>query len=981
MSSVARRDASPEALVDVRALEADLRAVVRGEVRFDAGSRALYATDASNYREVPIGVVVPRDVEDVVQSVAVARRYAAPVLPRGAATSQAGQCCNAAMVIDTSKYFNRVLEVDPGQRLARVQPGAILDDLQAAAKPHGLAFGPDPSTHSRCTMGGMIGNNSCGTHSVIAGTTADNLEEMEVLTYDGLRLRVGETGEEELARIIAEGGRRGEIYAGLRGLRDRYADLIRARFPKIPRRVSGYNLDQLLPENGFQVARALAGTEGTCVTILEATVNLIHIPPARSLLLLGFADAYVAADHVPEIMAHGPSGLEGFDGRIVDNQKRKGINREAVALLPPGGGWLVVEFAGETEAEALEQARRLMAYLESTPQPPAMKLATTPQDYRKVQTMRESGFGASAYVPGMKETWPGWEDTAVPPESLGSYLRELRKLLDRFGYNGGFYGHFGQACIHLLLDFDLKSAEGIRKFVSFLDEGADLVVRYGGSISGEHGDGQARGALLPKMFGSELVEAFRQFKALWDPHWKMNPGKVVDPYRPDEKLRLGARYSPPPLDTHFRFPQDRGSFASATLRCVGVGKCRSLSGGTMCPSFMVTREEKFSTRGRARLLFEMLQGDPLKDGWRSKDLEEALDLCLSCKGCKGDCPTNVDMATYKAEFLSHHYAGKLRPRSAYSLGLIFYWAQIASRVPGLANFFTQTPMLREVAKAVGGIAPQRRIPRFAGQTFKQWFRQRGARNQGGPRVLLWPDCSNNYFYPETARAAVEVLEAAGYQVEVPREDLCCGRPLYDYGMLGLARSSLERVLRALKAPLAAGVPLVGLEPSCVAVFRDELPNLFPGNPEAERLGRLSFLLSEFLHTAGYEPPRLQRKALVHGHCHHKAVIGMGDEESLLSKLGLDYRILDSGCCGMAGVWGFEKEHYHLSLQIGERVLLPAVRDASKDTLIVADGFSCREQIAQTTDRRALHLAQVIQMALREGPRGPGAEYPEREYVP
>ena len=614
MSDSARLARPEPTVVNEAALLRDLRSVVRGEVRFDDGSRAAYSTDASNYRQIPIGVVVPVEVDDVVRAVEVCRAHGAPVLARGGGTSQAGQTCNVAVVLDMSKYLNRVLEVDPANRRARVQPGTILDDLRNAAEEHGLTFAPDPSTHNRCTIGGMIGNNSCGVHSVMAGLTADNIEELDILTYDGLRMRVGRTTDEELERIVAEGGRKGEIYRTLRALRDRYAGLIRERYPSVPRRVSGYNLEQLLPENGFNVARALVGTEGTCATVLEATARLVYSPPARSLLVLAYPDAYSAADHVLEVMAAGPIGLEGLDHRVAGYMRRKDLETDSLALLPEGGGWLLAEFGGETLEESSGRARELMERLKKAPGAPTMRLFDTPREKRMVLALRESGFGASSHVPGMSPTWPGWEDAAVPPARLGEYLRDMRSLLDRYGYSAGYYGHFGQACIHMLVDFDLRTEPGIARFRSFINDAADMVVGYGGSLSGEHGDGQARAELLPKMFGDELVGAFREFKTIWDPQGKMNPGKVVDPYRADENLRLGTSYNPPQLQTHFHFPEDGGSFASATLRCMGVGKCRRLDGGTMCPSYMATREEIHSTRGRSRLLFEMLRGDTL-EGW------------------------------------------------------------------------------------------------------------------------------------------------------------------------------------------------------------------------------------------------------------------------------------------------------------------------------------------------------------------------------
>ncbi|HOK47421.1 MAG TPA: heterodisulfide reductase-related iron-sulfur binding cluster, partial [Bryobacteraceae bacterium] len=464
------------------------------------------------------------------------------------------------------------------------------------------------------------------------------------------------------------------------------------------------------------------------------------------------------------------------------------------------------------------------------------------------------------------------------------------------------------------------------------------------------------------------------------PQNRMNPGKVVHPYRIDENLRHGADYSPPVLETHFHFPEE-GGWSGAVDRCVGVGKCRRGEGGTMCPSYMVTHEEEHSTRGRSRMLFEMLQGELITEGWKSRHVFESLDLCLSCKGCKGECPVNVDMASYKAEFLSHYYEGRLRPRHAYSMGLIMYWARLASKVPRLANLATRTPGLANLIKAAGGISQRRSMPKFATRTFKEWFRTHTPKNAGGPKVILWPDTFNNYFHPRTAQAAVEVLEAAGYHVLVPRKDLCCGRPLYDFGMLDTAERMLATTLETLRPAIHDGTPMVGLEPSCVVVFRDELRNLFPEDIDAGRLAQQTFTLSEFLNNAqGYRPPSFHRKAVVHGHCHHKAIMKMDADEKLMKAIGLDFEILDSGCCGMAGSFGFESSKYDISVKCGERVLLPAVRNAAKDTLIIADGFSCREQIEQLTDRRALHLAQVLQMALREGAQGPCHDYPEREYL-
>jgi FAD/FMN-containing dehydrogenase/Fe-S oxidoreductase len=948
------------------ALAKDLAGVVRGEVRFDPGSRALYATDLSAYRQVPIGVVVPRDADDVVSAVEACRAHEAPVLGRGGGTSLGGQTCNVAVVIDFSKYMNRVVDVDVERRVARVEPGLVGMHFRKATAEHGLTWAPDPATFEYCTLGGMIVNNSCGVHSTMLGMegrSSDSVEELEILTYRGERLRVGR----------GEAGLPADLREKLVALRDRHADLIRERYPKIPRRVSGYNLDDLLPEKGFHVARSLAGTEGTCALVLEATVRLADWPPARALVVLGYADQYRAADHVMEILAHEPLGLEAVDSTVTENLKKLRFNLDAFALYPKGGAWLLAEFGGATAEEAADRARGLIDDLAKQAGAPTMKLFSAPDEQRQVWLVRESSIGVSR-VPPELETWSCWEDAAVAPERLGAYLRDFKKLLDRHGYYCVFFGHYGQGCVHSRITFDLKSAEGVRGFRAFMEDASDLVLSYGGSLSGEHGDGQSHAELLPKMFGPELVEAFRGFKSIWDPDFKMNPHKIVDPYPLDSNLRLGAMYRPRQVETHFRFPSDKGSFAAATERCFGVGKCRRTEGGTMCPSFMVTREEMHTTRGRAHLLFEMLNGEVIgRSGWRDPHVKEALDLCLACKGCKGDCPVSVDIATYKAEFLSHYYARRLRPASAYALGLVHRWAALASRAPRLANRALATAPVAAALQRLAGLAPERPLPQFAPETFHAWFERRGPRGGADRRVLLWPDTFTNYLRPEPGKAAVEVLEAAGYGVELPPRGLCCGRPLYDYGMLRSAKRQLRRILDALREPIAAGVPVVGLEPSCVAVFRDELVNLFPEDAAARRLSAQTFFLAEFLEREGYEPPTLSRTAVVHGHCHHKSLLKMTDVEDLLGRVGLDFETLDSGCCGLAGSFGYEADHYDISMRIGERVLLPAIREAAPDVLVVADGFSCREQIAHATGRRAFHLAEVLQMALREKARGRALE--------
>ncbi len=942
-------------------LEKELKQNIKGEVRFDRGSRAMYSTDGSNYRQVPIGLVVPRDAGDVAAAMAACRKYGAPVLARGAGTSLAGQCCNVAVVFDFTKYMNQILELDPVQRFARVQPGVVLDTLRSQAELHKLTFAPDPSTHNRCTIGGMIGNNSCGTHSLLGGKTVDNIQQLRILLYDGTEMTVGSATTDEFNSIMQKGGRRAQIYTALRAIGDQYADLIRARFPQIPRRVSGYNLDELLPER-FNIARALVGTEGTCVTVLEAKVKLIPSPQHRALVGIGYHDAFVAADDVPEILTFQPIGFEGFEGSIVDGLRRKGAPK--LDLLPEGRGIVLVEFGADDPQHARSLAEQLIDRLKRMPEPPNTRLYT-PSEARAVWHLRESGPRAAAFAPGAAPQWEGWDDAAVAPEKLGSYLRDIRALMNEYEYEGAFYGHFGHGCIHMRVSFDLQSEAGIRDYGEFVERAADLVVSYGGSLSGEHGDGQSRGSLLPKMFGPELMDAFRQFKAVWDPQNKMNPHKVVDAYLPTENLRLGADYKPLQPNTHFKFVDDAGSFANAAARCIGVGTCRKQDGGSMCPSYMVTLEEEHSTRGRAHMLFELLQGEVIDGGWKNEQVKQALDLCLACKACKSECPANVDLATYKAEFLSHYYEEVKRPLHAYAFGMIDRWAALGSFAPRIANRMSNAPWSKRWLQQKLELAPQREMPQLAPVSFQRWASKQRFAKDGEAGVVLWADTFNNYFKPETSRAAFAVLTHAGFEVRVPRSHLCCGRPLYDFGMLDRAKQYLQRIMRVLAREIDAGLPIVVLEPSCASVFRDELRNLFPEDARAERLRRQTFLLSEFLQQNEYQPPQLLQKVLLHGHCHHKAIMKMTEEEGLLRKMGVDLKTLDAGCCGMAGPFGFEQKKYAVSQAIGERVLLPAVRGTDPDTLIVSDGFSCREQISQATGRKALHLAEVLQRALQQ----------------
>ncbi|MFM0730088.1 FAD-binding and (Fe-S)-binding domain-containing protein [Paraburkholderia sediminicola] len=961
----------------MHALEADLRRHVRGEVRFDQGSKALYAADASNYRQVPLAVVVPSDVDDLVETLAACRRNDVPFLPRGGGTSQNGQCVNVAVVADASKYVNRVVSVDPVAAVAIVEPGVVCDTLRNAAEEHGLTFAPDPATHSRCTLGGMIANNSCGAHSVMAGKTVENVEALEVATFDGARFWVGPTSDDELERIIAAGGRQGEIYAALKQLRDTYADQIRAKFPQIKRRVSGFNLDQLLPENGFNVARALVGTEGTCAVTLQAKVRLVKSPAKRVIVVVGFTDIYIAADAVPHFMRCGPIAIEGLDRAIIRGLQARGLKKDEIALLPEGDAWVVLEFGADTQDDAVRQAETAAAYFLSGEAGPNVS-AILVEDralQAKVWSIRETGASAVALSveAGTPDPMVGWEDAAVDPMRLGDYLRAFQALVDRYGYETSLYGHFGDGCVHARITFDLRSVEGVATWRKFLREAAELVVEFGGSLSGEHGDGQAKAEFLPIMYGPELMQAMERFKAIWDPANRLNPGKVVHAYRADENLRMGLAYKPVTLQTKLTFASQEGDgFQREIERCIGMGKCRSLEGGTMCPSYRATREEKYSTRGRAHLFWEMLQGDVIADGWQSREVKEALDTCLACKGCKSDCPTHTDMASYKAEFLSHYYETNRRPRQALFMGGIGEWAPWAARFPRLTNFMTSAPGLASVGKWVAGVAQARELPKFAAQTYRQSARRspQAARAAGSGeevgKVILWVDTFNDHFTPEIARAAADVLTQMGWHVVLPKNRLCCGRPLYDFGLLDRARELLTTILDDLGDDIAAGVPLVGLEPGCLSVFKDELLKQLPGHALAKQLSAQTFLFSDFVARQPFDWPTLAADVIVHGHCHQKALFGMEGDTALLNKLGVKWTLLDTGCCGMAGSFGFNEEHHALSQKIGEDTLFPAVRAATAanaETIVLTNGFSCREQIEQGTGQHTMHIAQLAQRAL------------------
>jgi FAD/FMN-containing dehydrogenase/Fe-S oxidoreductase len=964
----------------IQELQQELGARVDGEVRFDPGTKAVYAQDASNYRQVPIGVVLPRGADAAVEAIAVCREFDVPVLSRGGGTSLAGQCCNEAVVIDWTKYCHRLIAVDQDAKTAVIQPGMALDRANDALASCGLMIGPKPSTHVSCTIGGMIGNNSCGSTAQAYGKMVDAVRRLEILTYDGLRTWVGETSDEDYEKIIAAGGREAEVYQRLHEIRDAYLGQIRTGYPKIPRRVSGYNLDSLLPESGFHVARALVGSESTLVTVLHAELSLVDVPKHKALVVLGYPDIAEAADVVPLVVRHSPALLEGLDDTLISLEREEHLSGDALDKLPEGSGWLMIEFNGDTQQEADGRAHALIDDVNGDGSHPRPHVAYTedPEVEERLQEVREAGLGATAYPPGKHETHEGWEDAAVPPDRLGDYLRDFRKLLERHEYRGAsLYGHFGQGCVHTRIPFELRTGEGVAAYRSFIEDAADLVVSYGGSLSGEHGDGQSRGELLPKMFGSELMRAFGEYKAVFDPGNKMNPGKVVHPYRLDEHLTRRG-FSPKEPVTFFRYPQDGGKFsAGAASRCVGIGKCRGDEGGVMCPSYRVTREEEYATRGRARLLMEMVRGDVISDGWRSAEVRDALDLCLACKGCRKECPVEVDMATYKAEFLAHHYAGRLRPAAHYSMGWLPAVARLAAAAPHAVNAAARAPGVGRLIKRAGGIDERRELPRFAPERFTRWYTRRGQTAKGGTEpVLLWPDTFTNNFHPEVGQAAVTVLEDAGFRVELPSKTLCCGLTWISTGQLGVARRVLDRTMAALRPALQAGRRIVVLEPSCAAVFRSDAAEL-TGSDDARLLARQTRTLAELLSEAGWRPGAQNpgglhpgaRRAIAQVHCHQHAILGFDRDLDLLRDCGVDVDVLDSGCCGLAGNFGFERGHYDVSAACAEHGLWPAVAGADSDTAILADGFSCRIQIqAGHLGREGVHLSQLLAGMLGGSPQ-------------
>jgi FAD/FMN-containing dehydrogenase/Fe-S oxidoreductase len=941
-------------MVSTTELAAALRAAGLAEIETATRRRAEYSSDASNYRVVPQVVAFPRDADEIAAALAVCREHGAPIVARGGGTSIAGNALSTGLVLDLSRHLNRVLEVDPEARTAVVQPGTVLDEITTAAAPHGLRFGPDPSTHSRATIGGSIGNNACGSRALRYGRTADNVVALDVVTGNGARLLAGSGAQ--------PAGPGAELLAGLRALVDGNLATIRTEFGQFTRQVSGYSLEHLLPENGVDVAKFLSGTEGTLALTRQATVRLVAAPRATALAVLGYPDIATAAEAVPALLPHLPVALEGLDARMVDVVRtRRGPS--AVPDLPQGGGWLFAETAGDTLEEARAAAAKLAAdggCLDSA--------VITGPAAAALWRIREDGAGLSGRTPAGKPAWPGWEDSAVPPAALPAYLRELEALMAAHGVDGLLYGHFGDGCIHARIDFPLERRPSVLR--SFTQDAARLAASYGGSMSGEHGDGRARGELLPAMYSPAALGLFGAVKQLFDPANLLNPGVIVDPAPLDADLRVPLA---PPLrrGLGFAYPADGGDFAAAVHRCTGVGKCRAdntAAGGVMCPSYLATRDEKDSTRGRARVLQELANGSLVSGGWQSPAVAEALDLCLACKGCSTDCPAGVDMATYKAEALYQRYRGKRRPASHYTLGWLPRWAALTTRARWTATAANAVLRFRPaaaLAKRFGGIDERRDLPVFATESFRRWFADRAHTAGTRAPVLLWVDTFTNAFAPQVGRAAVAVLEAAGYQVRITERNVCCGLTWISTGQLDGAKRQLKRTLDELGPALAAGIPVVGLEPSCTAALRADAAELLPGDPRAEKLAASVKTLAELLAaTDGWTPPDLSDvTAVAQPHCHQHAVLGWHADSKLLADAGAKVTAV-GGCCGLAGNFGVERGHYDVSVAVAETALLPAVRAAGPAAMVLADGFSCRTQLEQLADARGTHLAELLAARLR-----------------
>lgn len=963
-----------DALVDA------LRNAIAGEVDDSTLARADYSTDASNYRVPPTVVVFPTSSEDVRAVIGIAREFGVPLTSRGGGTSVAGNSIGTGIVLDFSRHMNQILNIDAQSRTARVQPGVIMSDLQARAAQFGLRFGPDPSTQNRATFGGMIGNNACGPHAVAWGKTSDNVVALS--GFDGVG-RAFSTGDDGSFPNDAGG------WPELTKLVDSNLAQIRTNSGQFSRQVSGYSLEHLLPENDRDVAKFLVGTEGTLTVVTEATLRLVPIASAPTLIALGYPDMAAAADAVPAILDFKPLAVEGIDAQLVDVVRRA---KGSVPNLPDGGGWLLIE-VGASEGEPLDVVTQRVDGIVAVAGTDEVVVHEPGPEATKIWRIRADGAGLAGRTPAGRAAWPGWEDSAVPPENLGDYLRDLRALLDSYGLDGLMFGHFGDGCVHLRIDFPIEHPAGVPKFREFLEKAADLAISYGGSLSGEHGDGRARSELLSKMYTPQMLELFAKVKSIFDPEGILNPGIITDPQPLDANLRRpAARKSK--YAGGFHFHKDGGDFTTAVHRCTGVGNCRADrtdSGHFMCPSYIATKDEKDVTRGRARVLQELTNGS-LISNYSDKAVKASLDLCLACKACSSDCPTGVDMATYKSEALYRGYKGHIRPRTHYILGNLPLLAGLVTKIPGmarLANAVLKVTPLRKVAFSALGLAPERGMPGFTTKRFSTIANDAGLSSSvSGPAhvvdagldgslaaaggemktkyVMLWADSFSETLDTAGAQAMIEVLQRAGYTVLIPPEQACCGLTYISTGQLDRAKEELTNLLGTLAPFAASGIPIVGVEPSCTAVLREDMLDLLPDDKRAVVVSEMTYTLAELLTEAepigpgpDFELPDLSGVDVVaQPHCHHYSVMGWDTDEALLKKAGATVTRV-SGCCGLAGIFGFEKGHYEVSEKVAKNDLLPKLEASSEDAVYLADGFSCRTQAEQLAGDQGIHLAELL----------------------
>ncbi|MGH7174497.1 MAG: FAD-binding and (Fe-S)-binding domain-containing protein [Gemmataceae bacterium] len=947
------------------ALQAALAKCVTGEMRFDRLSRAIYSTDASVYQIVPLGVVFPKTAADIEVTVKACARFGVPLTARGGGTSQAGQCIGAGVILDCSRHLNRVLEINAAERWVRVEPGCVLDELNHVLQPLGLHFPLDISTSNRATIGGMIANNSSGTHSLVYGKTIDHVREMRAVLADGQTIELRSLNEAELEAKCRQTDREGECYRTVRRLAAEHAAEIERRYPRILRRVGGYNLDRFTAGQPFNLAHLLVGSEGTLAVTLEAKLHLAPLPRAKALLVIQFADLLEALAATPSILTHQPAAVEVIDKYVLDATR---LNAEASRLRDflagDPGAILIVEFYGERAEDLSRRLDALEVDLKSRSFGYHHHRVEEPAAQARIWKLRRLSLGLSMAEKGDAKAISFVEDSAVAAEHLHDYIAAFLALLRRHGTKAGVYAHASVGCLHVRPVIDLKTESGLRAFESIAAEVADLVLKYGGALSGEHGDGLVRSPFQEKMYGSTLYQAFRKIKRTFDACNILNPGKIVDAPPLTTNLRYGPRYVTPDVPTTFDFSADGGMTRAAEL-CVGVGECRKIRGGTMCPSYQATRDEQHSTRGRANALRLALTGQADLTNLTDPALHAALDLCLECKACKSECPTNVDMARLKAEFLHQYYRQHGVPLRSRLFGHVAEVSRWGCRLAPLSNWLTRSVPLRWLNDRLLGIDRRRLPPAFARRTFRQQFRarQRSMPNRP-PDVLLFPDTFTNYHEPEIGLAAVQLLERAGCVVTLDALAAlsCCGRPLISNGLLSQAVAHAENNVRALYPWAAEGKPILACEPSCILTVKDDYPALLRGQLRrmAETVAAVCRTFEEFLEPRFQAEGAGPRQILVQPHCHQRALTGTSALLGLLRRIpGATVVELDAGCCGLAGSFGYEKEHYEVSLQVAEQRLLPALRAAPVEAVIVAPGFSCRMQIAHCSGRIAVHPARIL----------------------